>query len=211
MRTRFTCRLQSLDLSNIKKLAMYYAQEPEEASLAAVHLSVKNISECCFFANVQSRFFCICVYIFEGGLFNDFLKRNILKREKASRISPFFLVPSKANKNNTNPCLELTWIGQAVLDLQQSDLMFYFSHISTNKHSGTELSGLQSWQLRDPEWQSLRPAILIIHLPQRAPKKQLLSNALAPPFFFVTNRQQIGTPGRNQENSCCPYLFLKSE
>lgn len=142
------------------------------------------LSECCFLQMfIQFRSFCICVYIFEGGLFNDFLKRSILKAEKASRISPFFLALSKANKNNTNPCLELTWIGQAVLDLQQSDLMFYFSHISTNKHSGTELSGLQSWQLRDPEWQSPRPAILIIHLPQRAPKKQLLSNALAPLFF----------------------------
>lgn len=42
-------------MSNIKKLDMYYAQEPEEASLAAVHLSVKNISECCFF-------FCECSF-----------------------------------------------------------------------------------------------------------------------------------------------------
>lgn len=57
---------------------------------------------------IQSRSFCIYVYIFEGGLFNNFLKRNILKGEKVSRISPFFLAPSKANKDNTNLCLELT-------------------------------------------------------------------------------------------------------
>lgn len=45
--------------------------------------------------------------------------------------------------DNTNCCPEMTWIGMTVHDLQQTDLMFSCSHISTSKHSRTELSGLQ--------------------------------------------------------------------
>lgn len=77
----------------------------------------------------------------------------------------------KLHMHDANRCPELTWIGQTVLELQKIDLMFS-PPVNTVGQScqGCERKD-QSWQLRDPDWQSLRQAaILIIQLPQFALK-----------------------------------------
>lgn len=106
---------------------------------------------------------------------------------------------------------DLNWMGCAWSPTEWFDVSF-LSYPPPTKNSGTEMSGRRSWQLRDPEWQSPRPAILIIHLPLRLSeeekkkrkKQQLLRNTCTL-FSQTGNRSKLCEEIR--KIACCPCLW----